>query len=38
MRVQGGSVIIEPGLTEADFREVAGKGVWLLKAGFGAGQ
>jgi enamidase len=36
MRVWGGSIIMEPGLTEADFREIAAKGVWLAKAGFGA--
>jgi len=36
MRVWGGSVIMEPGLTESDFREIAAKGVWLAKAGFGA--
>jgi enamidase len=36
MRVWGGSVIMEPGLTEADFEEIAAKGVWLAKAGFGA--
>jgi enamidase len=36
MRVHAGSVILEPGLTEADFDELAGKGVWLAKAGFGA--
>lgn len=36
MRVHAGSIIIEPGLTEADFAEVAAKGVWLAKAGFGA--
>jgi enamidase len=36
MRVWGGSVIMEPGLTEADFAEIAAKGVWLAKAGFGA--
>lgn len=36
MRVHAGSIIIEPGLTEADFREVSEKGVWLAKAGFGA--
>ncbi|MGH7090476.1 MAG: amidohydrolase family protein, partial [Stellaceae bacterium] len=35
MRVWAGSIILEPGLTEADFREIAGKGVWLAKAGFG---
>lgn len=36
MRVHSGSIILEPGLTEADFREVAAQGVWLAKAGFGA--
>jgi enamidase len=36
MRVHGGSIILEPGLTEGDFREVAAQGVWLAKAGFGA--
>jgi enamidase len=36
MRVHAGSVILEPGLTEADFRELAQQGVWLAKAGFGA--
>jgi enamidase len=36
MRVYAGSIIIEPGLTEADFAEVAQQGVWLAKAGFGA--
>ena len=36
MRVWGGSVIMEPGLTEADFKEIAAKGVWLAKAGFGS--
>src|SRR5579872_4908573 len=35
MRVWAGSIILEPGLTEADFTEIAGKGVWLAKAGFG---
>jgi enamidase len=35
MRVHAGSVIIEPGLTEADFKELASQGVWLAKAGFG---
>ena len=34
-RVWGGSIIMEPGLTEADFEEIAAKGVWLAKAGFG---
>lgn len=36
MRVYAGSIILEPGLTEADFKEVADQGVWLAKAGFGA--
>ena len=36
MRVHAGSVIMEPGLVEADFEEIARKGVWLAKAGFGA--
>ena len=36
MKVYAGSIIIEPGLTEADFAEIAAKGVWLAKAGFGA--
>ncbi len=36
MTVHGGSVILEPGLTEADFTELAAQGVWLAKAGFGA--
>ncbi len=36
MRVHAGSVIIEPGLTSADFAELAQNGVWLAKAGFGA--
>jgi enamidase len=36
MRVHAGSIILEPGLSESDFREVAGQGVWLAKAGFGA--
>src|ERR1700739_2657356 len=36
MRVIVGSVILEPGLTAADFRELAQKGVRLAKAGFGA--
>lgn len=35
MRVYGGSVILEPGLVEADFHELKAKGVWLAKAGFG---
>jgi enamidase len=36
MRVCAGSVILEPGLEEQDFEELARKGVWLAKAGFGA--
>jgi len=36
MRVHGGSIILEPGLSESDFRDVASQGVWLAKAGFGA--
>jgi enamidase len=36
MCVHGGSIILEPGLSEADFKEIAAKGVWLAKAGFGA--
>lgn len=34
--VHAGSVILEPGLTRADFDELAATGVWLAKAGFGA--
>ena len=36
MRVIAGSVILEPGLKEPDFRELAQRGVKLAKAGFGA--
>lgn len=36
MRVHAGSIIIEPELTPEDYAEVASKGVWLAKAGFGA--
>jgi len=36
MRVIAGSVILEPGLTRADFDELARKSVRLAKAGFGA--
>jgi enamidase len=36
MRVHAGSIIIEPELTPDDYKEVAAKGVWLAKAGFGA--
>src|SRR3984885_6173934 len=36
MRVNAGSIILEPGLTETDFADMAREGVWLAKAGFGA--
>jgi enamidase len=36
MRVHAGSVILEPGLNQADFAELAASGVRLAKAGFGA--
>ncbi|HEV2508435.1 amidohydrolase family protein [Bosea sp. (in: a-proteobacteria)] len=36
MRVHAGSLILEPGLTEADFAELKKLGVWMVKAGFGA--
>ncbi len=36
MKVIGGSLILEPGLKESDFQEVAARGVGLVKAGFGA--
>jgi enamidase len=36
MRVHAGSVILEPGLTESDLKELVAGGVWLAKAGFGA--
>jgi len=36
MRVHAGSIILEPGLVKEDFEEIAKKGVWLAKAGFGA--
>ena len=36
MRVHAGSIILEPALTGQDLTEVARKGVWLAKAGFGA--
>lgn len=35
MRVWAGAVILEPGLVEADFADIAQQGVWLAKAGFG---
>lgn len=36
MKVHAGALILEPGLTKADLEEVRSKGVWLVKAGFGA--
>lgn len=36
MRVHAGNLILEPGLTDADFDELAAKGIWLAKAGFGS--
>jgi enamidase len=36
VKVLGGSVIVEPTLTEADFAELAAEGVRLAKVGFGA--
>jgi len=35
MKVHGGAIILEPVLTADDFNEVAAKGVWLGKFGFG---
>ena len=35
VKVLGGRVIIEPGLTDADFAEMAANGVRMAKAGFG---
>jgi enamidase len=35
MTVHGGSLILEPGLSDGDFAELAREGVWLAKAGFG---
>lgn len=35
MRVHAGSVILEPGLTDADLTELRAAGIWLAKAGFG---
>lgn len=35
MKVHGGAIILEPVLTAEDFLEVASKGVWLAKFGFG---
>jgi enamidase len=36
MKVHAGSIVIEPTLSEDDFRQVAEVGVWLAKFGFGA--
>ena len=36
MKVHAGAVILEPGLTEQDFKDLSADGVWLAKAGFGA--
>jgi enamidase len=36
MRVHAGSIILEPGLTEADLESLVADGLWLAKAGFGA--
>jgi enamidase len=36
MRVHAGSILLEPCLTGQDLTEIARKGVWLAKAGFGA--
>ncbi|MGH6893736.1 MAG: amidohydrolase family protein [Dongiaceae bacterium] len=36
MKVYAGCMILEPGLKQKDFDEVAKKGVWFAKAGFGA--
>jgi len=36
MRVHAGNVLLEPTLTEDDFRHLARCGVWLAKFGFGA--
>lgn len=36
MKVHAGAIVIEPTLSEADFREVAAQGVWLAKYGFGS--
>lgn len=35
MRVHAGAIILEPGLKQKDFDDVAKQGVWLAKAGFG---
>ena len=35
MKVHAGAIVIEPTLSEQDFKEVAEQGVWLAKFGFG---
>lgn len=35
MKVHAGAIVIEPTLSEKDFKEVAEQGVWLAKFGFG---
>ena len=35
VKVHAGSIVMEPGLTEEDFREIYGHGVRLAKVGFG---
>jgi enamidase len=35
MKVHAGAIVIEPTLSEEDFKEVAEHGVWLAKFGFG---
>jgi len=35
MKVHAGAIVIEPTLSEEDFKEVAEQGVWLAKFGFG---
>ncbi len=37
MRVHAGAIILEPGLVQADFDEIAALGVWIAKAGFARG-
>jgi enamidase len=36
MRIHAGSIILEPGITEDDLKELKSAGLWLAKAGFGA--
>ncbi len=35
MKVYAGSIILEPGLSRNDYKEIKSQGVWLAKAGFG---